>query len=209
MAAHSPPRRPRRGAQRSAGAVAGRVHPGMHWPEGARARARPGSAGTGASTDRHGHARPRPIPPFCVTTATASLWVRHRRTAPPSACLIPSQVSPTVGIATKSPLCIHTSPHFSAAFRRRPLAPPASPPGPSSFAVIGARRAPHAAVRRRPAADRYSSADPPRQPVRPSGPFSRSVAVPRVLSGFSGFSQVLPRCTSRYVNAVTQINFSK
>lgn len=68
---------PRSGAERAV--VARGVHPGMHAAEGARARARPGSAGTGASTDRH--ARHRPIPPFCVTTATASLWVRHRRAA--------------------------------------------------------------------------------------------------------------------------------
>ena len=74
MAAHLSPRCPRRGAQRRAGTVASGVHPGMHWPEGARARARPGGAGTGASTDRHGHARPRPVPPSCVTRSTPSLW---------------------------------------------------------------------------------------------------------------------------------------
>nr|DAV87529.1 MAG TPA: hypothetical protein [Caudoviricetes sp.] len=82
--------------------------------------------------------------------------VRHRRTAG----LIPSRFSQAVAIATKSPLCIHTSPHFSASSHRRPSGPPAPPPGSSSFAVIGARRAPHAAVRRRPGAVRYSSAGP-------------------------------------------------
>lgn len=149
---------PRSGAERAV--VARGVHPGMRAAEGARVRARPGGAGTGASTDRHVHARHRPIPPFCVTTATASLWVRHRRTAQPSACLIPSQVSLTVGIATKSPLCIHTSRHFSAVFRAPLLDPPASPLRPHPFAVIGARRAPHAAVRSRRGADRYNFGRP-------------------------------------------------
>lgn len=212
MAAHRLAQVP---ASRSAATRRHRSERGAPWhaliPEGARARARPGSAGTGASTDRHDHARRRPVQLSCVTTATASLWVRHRRTAQPSACLIPSQVSPTVGIATKSPLCIHTSTHFSASFRQRLLDPPASPLRPASFAVTGARRAPHAAVRRRPGADRYSSADPPRQPARP-----RTLSRPTGFPGFPGFSQVsqgsprfLTRCTYRYVNAVTQINFSK
>lgn len=153
---------PRSAAERAV--VAGGVHPGMHWPrgrsrEGAARRSRPG-----ASTDRHGPARHRPIPPSCVTTATASLWVRHRRTARPSACPIPSQVSPTVGIATKSPLCTHTSLHFSAGFRRRPTGPLPTPLGCTHQPFSRPGRACPAAVRRRSPADRYRSAVPVRSP---------------------------------------------
>ena len=196
MAAHSPPRRPRHGAQRRAGAVAGMVHPGLNWPRG---RSREGAARRSRDGGEHrprGHARHRPVPPFCVTTATASLRHRHRRTAHPSACLIPSRFSYALGIATKSPLCIHTSPHFSAVFRRRLLDPPAPPTGSSSFAVIGARRAPHAAVRRRQGADRYSPADPPRRPVRPSRTLlqvhSGSQGSFRFLRVLPGFSPAVP-----------------
>ena len=167
----------------------------------ARGRSREGAArlsrdGGEQGADRPRTARHRPIPPSCVTTATASLRHRHRRTARPSACLVPSRFSYALGIATKSPLCIHTSPHFSAVFRRRPLVPPASPPGSSSFAVTGARRAPRAAVRRRQAADRYSPADPPRQPVRPSRTLlqvhSGSQGSFRFLRVLPGFSPAVP-----------------
>ena len=185
---------PRSAAERAV--VARGVHPGMHRPRG---RSREGAARRsrdGGEQDRHGHARHRPVSPSCVTTATPSLWVRHRRTARPSACLIPSRFSQAVGIATKSPLCIHTSSDFSAVFRRRRLDPPASPPRPRSFAVTGARRAPRAAVRRRRAADRYSSADPLRTPSRqPVLPPRFSPTPLHVRSGSQGsprFLRVLP-----------------
>lgn len=137
-------------------------------------------------------ARHRPIPPFCVTTATASLWRRYRRTAPPPACLIPSRFSQAVGIATKSPLCIHTSAHFSAPFRRRRPGPPASPLRPHPFKVIGARRAPHAAVRRRRGADRYSPADPLGSRSGPGDPLRTSLGVHSGSQGSFRFLRVLP-----------------
>ena len=158
-----------------------------------RGPAEPGRGRAQTATATHAH---RPIPPSCVTTATASLWVRHRRTAHPSACPIPSRFSPTVGIATKSPLCIHTSPHFSASFRRRPLGPPAPPPRSSSFAVIGARRAPHAAVRRRQAEGRYSSGHPSRPALLKGRSGPRALLTPlQAHKGSQGsfrFLRVLP-----------------
>lgn len=148
----------------------------------------PAEPGRGRAQTATTHARHRPIPPSCVTTATASLWVRHRRTAGPTDCLIPSRFSYALGIATKSPLCIHTSPHFSAAFRQRPQGPACLTSPTASPHDVGARRGPHVAVRRRQAADRYSSAAPPRQPVRPSRTFSR----PAGSQGSFRFLRVLP-----------------
>ena len=161
-------------------------------PEGARAMARPGGAGTGASTDRHGHARPRPVPPSCVTTATASLWVRHRRTAQPPACLIPSRFSYALGIATKSPLCIHTSLHFPPDPVACLPASPASPPRAYSWATARPGRACPAAVRRRSPTDRYRSswaADDlrggPDGPLRSRSGSQGSFRFLRVLPGLS------------------------
>lgn len=199
------PRCQRRGAQRRAGTVAGGVHPGMHWPrgrsrEGAARRSRDGGEHR-PCTDRH--AQDRPIPPFCVNTTTASLWDGYGSGTRRTASLIPSRFSQAVAIATKSPLCIHTSPTFPPGYAppSHPLNQPARPP--RSFAISRLRHVRAAAVRRRSTADRYRSTldggrpsepvrlprpDPLRPPPTPSPPG----AVPRILSGFSGFSQASP-----------------
>ena len=145
--------------------------------------------------------RRRPIPPFCVTTATPIQRQRHRRTAQPSACLIPSRFSYALGIATKSPLCIHTSPHFSAVFRGRSRGVRASPSSTISSGLSALR-----ARLRRGYVDipaRIGTGSPTPACTSSAGPIRLlrarsvavpmpvlSVAVPRVLPGFSGSSQV-------------------
>ena len=189
------PRRPRRVAQRSGPSWREGCTLACTGPEGARARARPGGAGTGASTDRHGHARHRPVPPSCVTPATSSLWVRHRRTAHPSACPIPSRFSQAVGIATKSPLCIHTSPRFSAAFRQCPLDQPASPlrPHPPGMSGRDGRLTPrYVDVRQRLGTARPTPATGLPAAVRPSKAPSTPLQVRSGSQGSFRFLRVLP-----------------
>lgn len=142
IAAHSSPRCPLRGAQRSAGTVATRVHRGMHLKRGRSRAAAAQLRWDGGKQDADRLPLHRPIPPFCVTTATPSLRHRHRRTASTTACLIPSRFSPTVAIATKSPLCRHTRPDFSAVFRGHPLRLRAAAPrvSPSLLSGIDATR---------------------------------------------------------------------
>lgn len=82
-AAHPSPRCPRRGAQRSAGTVAMRVHRGTRRSRGRSRAAAARLRRDGGKRRRHAEAL-RAIPLFCVTTATVCL--RHRRTAPATAC---------------------------------------------------------------------------------------------------------------------------
>lgn len=70
IAAHSSPRCPLRGAQRSAGTVAMRVHRGMHLKRG---RSRAAAAQRSWDGGKHGadrDRRRRHAPPICVSTAT-------------------------------------------------------------------------------------------------------------------------------------------
>lgn len=199
MAAHSPPRRPRRGAQRSAGAVAGRVHPGMHRPRG---RSREGAARlrrAGGEQDRHGRARHRPTPPSCVATATASLRHRHRRTARPRlAQFRPGFLTPLVLQRKVRYVYIHPP-----AFPRYPVAaaqarlPHLSDRAPSPLPGCDGLPTPrYVDVGQRIGTARQTLCGRPlgsRSALPgPLRPLSRAVAVPRVLPGFSGFSQVSP-----------------
>ena len=199
VAAHPPPRCPRRGAQRSAGAVAGRVHPGMHRPRG---RSREGAARLRRDGGEHiprGHARHRPVPPSCVTTATASLRHRHRRTAGPRlAQFRPGFLRPLVLQRKVRYVYIHPPafPRYSVAAAQTRLpqllgrAPSLLPgrdglPTPRYVDVGGRIGTARPTLCGRPLGSRSALPGPLR-------PLSRAVAVPRVLPGFSGFSQVSP-----------------
>ena len=199
---HASPRRPRRGAQRSAGAVAIGRHRGMRRGEGARAQPRPTGRPLGRSDGgKHRADRRRerdrsrgPVPPFCVTLSTPGLWTgggtgaRARLTQFRPRFLRPLQLQRKVRYDG-----IH-HPYFSAVSRhRRPSPPAAAAPPPSSAVSRSATGAP-AAVGRRPRrigtgpppapvrARRGPRAGRPSRPPHPSGP----LADPSPTSGRSG-----------------------
>jgi len=148
-------------------------------------------------------ARHRPIPPFCVTTATASLWVRHRRTAGPiHAQFRPGFLRP-LGLQRKVRyVYIHrpTFPRHSVA-AARPRLPHLSDRIPSWLSGRGGLPTPrYVGVRGRICTARPTSAahlrggrsDPPRPP-RPSPGRSGSQGSFRFLRVLPGFSPSVPR----------------
>ena len=206
IAAHSSPRCPLRGAQRSAGTVAMRVHRGMRRSEDARAQPRPSPAGTGASPRRDGIAGHRPIPPFCVTTTTPIQ--RHRRTA--AAAAIHAQFRPgflrPLVLQRKvryDGIHVTTFPRHSAAglsaSEPRPLR--RSPQGLSDLRARRRRRyvddparigtgSPSQAVRARGRAVPIDLSEPSRSVFEAVPMPVLAAAIPRLLPGFSGSSQV-------------------
>ena len=206
IAAHSSPRCPLRSAARSAGAVAMRVRRGTRWSEDARAQPRPGSAGTGAGAVGTAPAYPAILcgPRHGMPTAPAyGTGAAHG---------LPSSVpvfSDRCNCNKKSVMPAYTAPLFRSSPRpvsRRPSGGPSC----RSLAAVRDRRDARPAVRRRPRSDRYRPAHlgrplPPASPASPAEPVRRRprrrrhrrrrswpVAVPRLLPGFSGFSQGSP-----------------
>ena len=208
---HASPRRPRRGAQRSARRRSDREAP-CHAPQRGRSREVAARlAGTGASRVRTSAARRRHIQPSCVTGSTHS---PATGTGAGPAHGLPNSVpgfSDRCNSKGKSVMTAYM-PLLSPGISRHPPRPRSSPASYRLTAVLQTRRAATAAVRRRPSRGRYRS--PPPRPVlagpgrQRSGRFRRrstSVAVPRVLPGFSGSSQVqtylyLQVCECRHSN---------
>ena len=139
---HASPRRPRRGAQRRAGAVETGRHRGMRRSEDARAQPRPSSLGRGQArcgppSDRH-----RPIPPFCVTTVTPSPANGYGcGDGPRLAQFRPGFLRPLQLQRKVRYDGIH-GPYFSAVFRGWSPGARARPPRrlPQRFSAVGASR---------------------------------------------------------------------
>lgn len=218
---HASPRRPRRGAQRRARRRRDREAP---WHAPGRGRSRAAAAQLRWDGGKHGAdrlPRHRPVPPLCVTRTTPSPANGYGcGDGPRLAQFRPGFLRPLQLQRKVRYDGIHR-PYFSAVFRGRPPDLRAFPARGGSGAVLHPRRDRRAAVRRRPPPDRYrfDHPRPGRSVGGPDPPRAASDLLFQTLPGqprFPGFSQVsqvppryLLRCTSRYVNAVTQINFSK
>lgn len=201
---HASPRCPRRGAQRSAGTVAIGRHRGMRlscgrsraaaaqlrWDGGKRRRTSSPGIGLSRHLCDYGHAYP--------AASAYGIGVRHA---------VPNSVpgfSDRWYCKEKSVMTAYTSLLFLG-IPRPPSRRPGPPPRRLSPPVSGPGRAPPTAVRRHPRSDRYRFAHPKR-PLPPTSPAetvrrrprrrrrcrASSVAVLRVLPGFSGSSQVHP-----------------
>lgn len=126
------------------------------------ARSRGPACRDGGKRRRHAEAL-RAIQLSCVTTATVCL--RHRRTAPATACRAqfrPGSSRPLVFQGKVRYAGIH-SPTFPRHFLGRSLGPSGRPRPAPAVAVIRPRRPLPAAVRRRSLPDRYRSV--PRRPA--------------------------------------------
>lgn len=186
---HRPGARPRSAAER--GSAAMRAHRVMH-----RRRGRPRAAAAASRSRRTGAsavgADRGPIPPSCVTTATPSprQRVRVRDTARGMPNSVPG-LSDRWDCNEKSVMTAY----IVRLFRWIPRPAPRRLPPPRSILVRAPARAPRgapAAVGSRPRRDRYRLGRPRRTPGAAPRDRPDAVAVPRVLPGFSGFSQVSP-----------------
>jgi hypothetical protein len=204
IAAHSSPRCP----PRSAAERRRRSEEGAPWHAPQRGRSREGAArlaGTGASRVRTGIGRPRHTPPSCVTGPTPSLATgTGAGTVHGSPNSVPG-FSDRCNCNEKSVMTAYTAPTFPRYSATAVSAPHPQPRGGSPPTAVHLR-----ARRRRRYVDApapVGTGPPPRLPEPPdpsprpwptpgrSGPEPSpmpvpAVAVPRVLPGFSGFSQV-------------------
>ena len=187
-------------ATRSAAERRHRRDEGAPWHAPQRGRSRAAAAqlaGTGASADRIA-STPSTCPAILCDYGHAYPTASAYGTGSGMPCPIPSRFSPTVAIATKSPLWRHTLHHFSAVFRGRSLDVRSSPSPTisSGLSDLRARR------RRRyvdvpgpigtgsPTSACTSSTGPGPPSPSPPDPASRRFRCRSSLQRFPGFSQV-------------------